>query len=154
MSLLHFIRSMLCSRESEGCPFTHLEPMTGREVGYTLRAAEEGAHVRVADTKYGAPSLEEVKAWLANDAIDEKEYHRECFDCDDFAMSLRVKMLAVGEAAGIPITFGYCEGLGASEYHAYNTFIDDKGDVYIVEPQNDGCVPVQESYYVTDFVQI
>jgi len=112
------------------------------------------AHIRIADTDYSAPTRAEFEAWLQEDNVSTRTYHPEWHDCDDFARALRCKIFKIGQQLKTTLAVAYCEGYTEGGYHAYNLLIDDKDDIYIVEPQNDHLVQASESTYRTDFIQL
>lgn len=103
-------------------------------------------HTHIGDGVYGSYSLDQLKQFLKNDGIDKKKYVKNSTDCDNFAL-----MLAGREAewfsnitAEVGSTFGIIHGdirksEDSQEFrpHAVNMFIDDKGEVWLIEPQTD-----------------
>jgi len=119
-----------------------------------LRKQFSNANIHIADSDYSAPTLNEFEAWLLEDTVNTKAYHPEWYDCDDFARALRCKIFKMGQSYKTTLTVAYCEGYASGEYHAYNLLIDNKDQIYIIEPQNDRCTPVAESKYRTEFIQL
>jgi|GEM_PF-2590890 len=135
-------------------PFTTLQHRSSQYIRRILQYQFPAAHIRIADTDYSAPTRAEFEAWLHNDNVNAHAYHPEWFDCDDFARALRCKIFKIGQQYKTTFTIAYCEGYTDDSYHAYNLLIDGKDMIYIVEPQNDRCVPVGENQYRTDFIQL
>jgi len=112
------------------------------------------AHIRIADSDYSAPTLQEFSAWLLEDRIDVRTYHPEWFDCDDFARALRCKIFKIGQALKTTLTVLYCEGHAPDDYHAFNLLISDTDRIFIIEPQDDQVVLMEDSTYKPDFIQL
>ena len=163
MTLLDFIQQAICERlcdkpapVPEPHPFTVLQQRSGQHVRNTLQRQFPGAGIRIkiADAEYSAPALDEFNAWLEEDQLNTRVYHPDWFDCDDFARALRCKMFKIGQGYQTSLTIAYCEGHAPDGYHAYNLLIDNTDAIYIIEPQSDHVVPVAESKYRTDFIQL
>ena len=119
-----------------------------------LRSQFPDAQIRVADMDMSTPTRAEFEAWLQEDNVSTRTYHPEWFDCDDFARAIRCKMFKIGQNYQTTFAIAYCEGYAPGGYHAYNLLIDNKDDIYIIEPQNDHVVPADENTYRTDFIQL
>lgn len=61
--------------------------------------------------------------------IDQGEYTPVIHDCDDFASEMK----GFWEQASLA---GFCVGYGLSKSHAFNWFIDNNKEFWILEPQN------------------
>lgn len=144
----------LCKKTEPEHPFTTLRHRSRQHMLMTIRKQFPDANIHIADSDYSVPTRAEFEAWLLEDQIDTRAYHPEWYDCDDFARALRCKMFKIGQDYKTTLTVAYCEGYALGEYHAYNLLIDDTDAIYIIEPQNDHCVPVAESEYRTDFIQL
>lgn len=105
------------------------------------------------DSKYKIPTLESIKTFLAEDKTDLYKYVSEWLDCDDFSFRL------MGQFS-VPGWSDLAFGIATSNVHAYNCMLaDDNGDikVYIVEPQTDLALPVEQvtdEAYKTRFVMM
>lgn len=144
----------LCNKPEPEHPFTTLRHRSGQHILQILQKQFPAAHIRIPDMNLSAPTWAEFEAWLQDDTISDRTYHRECFDCDDFARAIRCKMFKIGQNYKTTLTVAYCEGHAPGGYHAYNIMIDNTDAVYIIEPQNDRIVPADESTYKTDFIQL
>lgn len=86
-------------------------------------------NIYLSDGHYDLCSLKEAKRFLKADKSDLKKYKHEVYDCDNFSRAL----------------WGYwqewqatiCMGIAWSKGHAFNIFIDDQFEIYIIEPQSD-----------------
>lgn len=91
----------------------------------------------VLDRKYNIYSLQDIKEYLELSSISEKQYVKEKFDCDNFALELYVDVKRW--AALCPI--GFTTGTSAKEgSHAWNCIIvEDAGELKLlyIEPQSD-----------------
>lgn len=154
ISIRQLIRKYFCNEEEPEPEFTILHHRSRQHLLRTLRRQFQNADIHIADSDYSAPDLQEFNTWLADDQIDTRAYHPEWYDCDDFARALRCKMFKIGQSYKTTLTVAYCQGYAQGTYHAYNLLIDNKDDIYIIEPQNDQCVPIEQSTYRTDFIQL
>lgn len=119
-------------------------------------------NVVVSDGFLGAYALEDLKGFLKKDNIDEYKYVKEGFDCDDFAKVLlgrekewyRFNTQEVGSTFGI--VFGDIRGSETDTQqraHAVNVFIDQDGQMWLVEPQNDSIFkPTSNSTFWFAFI--
>lgn len=153
-SIRQRICNYLCEKPPKRNPFTILKRRNSTHISNTLYDQFHGAHIRIRDKTLNAPTRKEFEAWLKNDPGNLKKYHAEWYDCDDFAIALRHEMVKIGQAYKTTLTVMYCEGYMPSGYHAYNMLIDNTDAIYIIEPQNDHVVPVDDSKYLTDFIQL
>ena len=78
-------------------------------------------------------SLEELKAWLAGNDIDKREYIEFTYDCDDFAQDLMIAALEDG----------YLISTELWSCHMLNSTIIGN-DIYTIEPMTDGVQFVGE----------
>lgn len=104
------------------------------------------AVIRYGDGTYYLPTLSEVRQLLNKSQGDRRTWTAERFDCDDFSYVLK------GEAAihsydGQDFRFGLCIGIiwgyfdWVNGYHAVNWFVDNKKQLYLIEPQTDVIYP-------------
>jgi hypothetical protein len=151
------LKTLLCGLFCDDAvpkPFMTLRHRSGQHLQFVLQKQFPNAQIRIPDTDLSAPSLKDVEVWLHNDLTSEKKYHAEWYDCEDFAREIRCKIFKIGQAYKTTITIAYCEGHAPDGYHGYNLLIDEGDKIYIIEPQNDHCVPVAESDYRTTFIQL
>lgn len=151
------IRQQLCGylcKQEPKRPFTKLRLRSSQLIRQRLQRVFPAAHIRIPDPNLTAPTKEEFEAWLKKDVISDRTYHKDWFDCDDFARAIRCKMFKIGQEYQTTFTVAYCEGYTASSYHAYNILIDNTDAIYIIEPQNDHIIPADQSKYKTDFIQL
>ena len=151
------LKTLLCGLFCDDAvqkPFTTLRHRSGQHLRLVLQKQFPNAHIRIPDTDLSAPSLKDVETWLRKDQTSEKKYHAEWYDCEDFAREVRCKMFKIGQGYKTTVTVAYCEGYNPKHYHGYNMLIDDRDHVFIIEPQNDHCVPADQSEYRTDFIEL
>lgn len=72
---------------------------------------------------------EELYELLKYTKVTNQQYIEDDHDCDDYAFALK----GFFSQRGLSKT---CLGVMVSKNHAYNFFIDDKKDLWIIEPQN------------------
>ena len=154
MTLKQLLCKYFCTKPAPERPFTTLRHRSRQHMLMVLRKQFPNANIHIADSDYSEPTRTEFEAWLLEDTIDTKAYHPEWYDCDDFARALRCKIFRIGQRYKTTLTVAYCEGDSPGGYHAYNLLIDNKDQIYIIEPQNDRCVPVEKSKYRTEFIQL
>lgn len=153
-ALRRLVCARLCKPEEEPHPFTTLRHRSGQHIRLVLSKQYPNANIRMRDADYSTPNLHVFNNWLLDDTVSDRLYHAEYHDCDDFAAAIRCKMFKIGHALKTTLTIAYCEGQAPRGYHAFNLLIDDKDDVYVVEPQSDAVVPAAESTYLPDFIQL
>ena len=146
------VRERLCMNDPYR--FNVFSFQSGTYIHQLLQRQYPDAEIRVADSIYNAPTRKEVEAWLKSDPVNERQYHAAYHDCDDFARALRCAIFRIGHAMKTTLTVAYCEGYAMGSYHAFNLLIDDKGSIFIIEPQTDIVVPAVESTYLPDFIEM
>ena len=154
MTIRQRLCEYLCNKPEPERPFTELRNRSAPHILQILQKTFPIAIIRIPDMELSEPTRKEFEAWLQNDIISDKTYHRNWFDCDDFARAIRCKMFKIGQNYKTTLTVAYCEGYAPGGYHAYNILIDDTDAVFIIEPQNDRIVPADESAYRTYFIQL
>jgi hypothetical protein len=113
------------------------------------------AHIRIADTDYSAPTIDEFNRWIRSDDVSDMSWEKNWRDCDDIARAIRCRAFAIGRAYKTTITVAYCEGhTSTGEYHAFNMFVDDTDKIWVLEPQSDEMTLCSESTYLPDFIQL
>jgi hypothetical protein len=94
------------------------------------------------DMKLRTCSVSDLKAILRQDFTNHKKYLGEYFDCDDFSLMLRHRLIHV---YGI----NACAEVQTAN-HAWNIFYDSDGKAWGIEPQTDGVwnleMPPSEIY--------
>jgi hypothetical protein len=90
--------------------------------------------IYLVDQEYKLPTVDNVKKLLAMDETDKTEYLSEFHDCDDFSFRLMGQISVPGWSS---TAFGILFITTPQGGHAVNCFVDDKEQVWIVEPQND-----------------
>jgi len=102
--------------------------------------------MHVSDGMYGCYPRSELERFLKSDDVDSLKYHKERFDCDNFALALagREAEWYAGGANESGSSFGIVHGdIRKKETdtkvrgHAINFFIDDEGEFWLIEPQTD-----------------
>lgn len=91
------------------------------------------------DSEYYLPSKEYVKKVLDVDKTDTRKYRAQTYDCDDFSYTLNSTFIELTYKDNIrraPFSFGIVMG-NLPNPHAINIFVDDKKEIYFIEPQSD-----------------
>jgi hypothetical protein len=86
--------------------------------------------IYLVDRKYQLIKKAEMIDFLNYDKTDLIKYVPEYHDCDDFSFRL------MGQFS-IPEWSGIAFGIAFSKVHAFNIFISDKKEIFIIEPQKD-----------------
>ena len=97
--------------------------------------------VFVIDEKYNLTDVENIRKFLKKDMTNWGIYQPEINDCDDFA----IQMWARFNKAYPNFAFGFA----ISNEHAFNFFVDNETNVWIIEPQTDKITKlenVEEKY--------
>ena len=118
----------------------------GNEIREIIRDALACKDIHIEDGKYGCYSRSEVERFLKSDSVDKLKYHKQRFDCDNFALALAGRE-AEWYAGGVNesgSSFGIVHGDIRKEEtdtekrpHAINFFIDNEGELWLIEPQTD-----------------
>ena len=93
--------------------------------------------IYLSDNIFGLVKLDEAKVFLSKDRTDLKKYEAEIHDCDDFS---RVLWFYWRDWSSI-----LAMGMAWSRTHAFNILVDNKKDIYIIEPQNDIIMPLSKA---------
>jgi len=155
--MINTIRRVLCKQlcptEPEPHPFTVLRHRAGKHLGLVLRKQFPNANIHIRDRKeYSTLNLQEFNRWIQNDSISERQYHEDWYDCDNFADDLQCEIRHIARSLKTTLTVMYCEGYAPGGYHAFNLMLDTIDHIFIIEPQDDAVVPVDESNYKPDFI--
>jgi hypothetical protein len=108
--------------------------INSQEVWDTAKAAFPKANIYLSDSFYKTTTKEELMRFLKDDVTNEYRYISEYHDCDSFSFQLMGSIHCI-EWGALP--FGIMWTSTPNGGHAVNCFIDDKKEVWIVEPQND-----------------
>lgn len=85
-------------------------------------------NIHISDAKYQLPTKDQIENFLWSDDTSWREYALEHSDCDDFAFILAGRL-----RENFP---GFATGIVLSSNHAFNLFIDNNYQVWIIEPQS------------------
>jgi hypothetical protein len=107
-----------------------------RELGSKL---SRGVSIHIADGEYYMPHISYVRKIVAKSRVDRLKWISNRHDCDDFAHLLKADFIKAGYRDGrrraaccVGVVWGLLPGP-----HAINFFIDDKQELYFIEPQTD-----------------
>lgn len=125
----------------------------------TAVAVQIGAVPICLDEKYRVPTLDEWVEIINSDRLnEEKEYMKDVFDCDNFAIvfsahcSEKYNINSAGVAAGRIYSAKTGEFLGL---HAYNLLVVDEDShvvLYLYEPQTDEYVRAESRTKLGNFI--
>lgn len=96
------------------------------------------AKLYLADMEYELPTFDSVKELIEWDDTDGYQYVTTFYDCDDFAFRFLGK-------SSIPSWAGTTLGFAWSRTHAFNFFISASKQIYIIEPQNDRIIKIEDA---------
>jgi len=108
-----------------------------------IKSRSPGCQIYLADWKYKLTTIEAVKRKLLSDPTNQVRYEKTYYDCDDFSFRL---MGNFNDRIWGKFAFGIAWSTG----HAFNIFIDDKKQLWVIEPQNDNCIKYENAgtFYV------
>jgi len=118
------------------------------------------------DGKYRLVNLDTWKRIIQSDTLNlTKMWHRDVFDCDDFAIVFKAHVSEFYEINSVGIALGKIYDAKTDEYigyHAYNIIVAKNGgiELYVYEPQTDELVKAEKRaklgnrIYETDMVII
>lgn len=93
--------------------------------------------IEVQDNEYRLYSKNEVKTIFYISRVYFNFYLKELYDCDDFTLDFM--QYALNKMPGVPLGMAhvsYVDKKIARIKHALNVFIDDKQDIYFIDPQS------------------
>jgi len=94
-------------------------------------------NIFLSDSVYGITSTEEAKKFTEETMVSARQWVAEKHDCDNFSFALMGYW-----SQGLE---NFCFGIAWSNVHAFNIMIDDKKQVFIVEPQSNKYIPIEEA---------
>ena len=100
------------------------------------------------DETYWGVSIETWQLILAYTGVDRKQYVKDSFDCDNFAIHLTDVSADKFEINGVGIVV---DGSGGHAYCSLLVVEDGKLSIAIVEPQNDIFILKTEGMYAAKF---
>jgi len=95
--------------------------------------------VRLRDPEYYCPSLQYVRRLLEQSKVDQRQYKKQVFDCDDFSVMLWSTFVDDAWRDG-KRRAAHCAGIidgRLPQPHAINWVITDDLKFRLIEPQND-----------------
>ena len=101
---------------------------------------------QIIDKTYYLPSKKYVQDILEIDQLNYRKYKSDTFDCDDFSFlsnSTFIELTYKDDVRRAPFSYGIVFGLITTP-HAINVFVDDKEDVYFIEPQSDVFMTIDD----------
>ena len=100
------------------------------EVWAKIKALSPTCTIYLADEKYKLATKTDIQIALLKDMTNLEQFKNIFYDCDEFSFRL---MGAFNDKKWGAFAFG----IGWSNVHAFNCFIDDEKQFWIVEPQTD-----------------
>jgi hypothetical protein len=111
--------------------------------------------IHLSDKIFSLTSVSEAKKFSESVKVASQEYKKESegkeHDCDEFSFAL------MGYWNLDLYQFAF--GIAWSKYHAFNIMVDDKKEIYVIEPQSNKFIPIKVAmdkslYYPFKFVLI
>lgn len=90
----------------------------------------------LSDLNYSTTSKEEGEKYTLQSKIDTEKYIETQHDCENYSFAL--------SGYWSESLYSFCFGICWSTTHAYNLFIDNLGDIYVVEPQTAKFYPIDK----------
>jgi len=117
--------------------------ISGIDTVVTLKnAVGNDTTIMLSDMYFSLTSKDEAQRFSAETEVDTAKFTVEDHDCDNFSMAL----MGYWNRGLVSYPFGFA--LSAS--HAFNIFIDDQKQVWIVEPQKNKFMAVEEAKQIKD----
>lgn len=113
----------------------------GRELSFSvLKNLLQGycKNIWLSDNTYQPILYDSMKEFLAWDRTDRFKYVTNYFDCDDFSYRLM-------GIASTPAWAGIAFGIAWSKSHAFNIFVSSSRQIYIIEPQSDKIIKIEDA---------
>jgi len=92
----------------------------------------------LSDSEYTLALVESMRDFLRIDPTDRYKYQTIYYDCDDFSYRL------MGQAS-TPEWAAIAFGIAWSKSHAFNIFVSASKQVYIIEPQSDKVIKLEDA---------
>ena len=116
-------------------------PKTSGTISYdSLKELFEGKtkHLFLSDAEYKLVSYDSMKEFLDWDRTDREKWTMTWRDCDDFSYRL------MGQAS-TPEWASIAFGIAWSKTHAFNVFVSEDRIPFIIEPQTDKIIKLEEA---------
>ena len=94
-------------------------------------------NIYLSDTIYGLTSMEEAKKFSIETKIAARQWIKEQHDCDEFSFAL-MGYWNVGLKQ-------FAFGIAWSNSHAFNIMVDEKKQIWIIEPQTNKFIKIEEA---------
>ena len=95
----------------------------------------------VSDNKFSTTSKDEAYVYVKQSEVDTRKWIEENHDCDNFSFALQGYW-----SKGL---YSFPFGIAWSSNHAFNVFIDNDKNIWIVEPQNSNFYTIEEAKKIT-----
>ena len=107
--------------------------------------------VNLSDLNYGLTTVEEAKRFTKSTKVSVKEWKEESYDCDEFSFAL-MGYWNLG-------LYQYAFGIAWTKLHAFNIMVDNKKQIWIVEPQTNMFYKIEDkkrdvNYYPMEIIMI
>jgi len=91
----------------------------------------------LSDLNYSTTSKEEGIKYTLQSKIDTEKYIESAHDCDNFSFALN--------GYWSDSLYSFCFGIAWSNLHAFNIMIDNVGQIWIIEPQNNTWTKIENT---------
>lgn len=118
------------------------EPSSKGTIGYTetqkiLREKLDCYNVNLSDNYFNLTDKDTAKKYSSEAKVAYKQWIREGHDCDNFSFA------AMGYWSQGLISFAF--GIAWSNNHAFNIMVDNNKQIWIVEPQTNDYMTIEEA---------
>jgi hypothetical protein len=103
-------------------------------------------NVFISDNEFKVTDLSECKKFIESTKVQYKKWVKENHDCDNFSFEL---MGYFSESM-----YSYVFGIAWSNAHAFNFFVDETKQLYIVEPQTGKLIKIEEAVNNSNYYPI
>jgi len=125
----------------------HGEEISNSSLSYHLTKACPNARIFLSDRLYKTIYYNSMKDFLKWDKTNEYIYKTEYYDCDDFSYRLHGMLSTPGWA-------DLAAGIAWSKTHAFNVFMSASKKLYLIEPQSDKIIPINEAQGAYSNIQL
>ena len=110
---------------------------------------EHSRYVFLSDPKYALTNKQEAERYSGESLIDANRYLAHAYDCDNFSFSMK--------GFWSDSLQSYAFGIAWSKTHAFNVMIDDKKELWVLEPQSNRWYKIpqiknRKNYYPFELV--
>ena len=126
---------------------SHGDEISNYSLSSSLSKACPNAKVFLSDRLYKTIYYNSMKDFLTWDTTNEYRYVSEFYDCDDFSYRLHGMLSTPGWA-------DLAAGIAWSRSHAFNIFMSASKEIYLIEPQTDKIIKIEDAQGAYSDIQL